>query len=714
MTPCSLTRSAFALYILVSILAFHSGTTPRKAEAFAFLPAPILPLQMQKINARRDIENAGGKLPSSLSLSSTVSSAAAEAEASVESKANTNANGSSKNKNSKRPDIVSLRSESLAEVLLGRIHDRSSKAGLEHAEMFGLDESDNENVRLQTSAAMFALLDAIKHTLGADGGLGLSGYPLVLRKAELERAMLAETETESATKIKTTIFEKSFTMKDLEKALEDDFLDASRGSTDNRKGWAISPVSVPKGDSFEEARMTFEEVQKALEKGTVIFNAFGAHVPKLAGPCLAVTDATDTPNAVNLYVTAYGKRTSAPPHTDKQDVLVVQTNGKKHWRVYEPTTASLKPSADVFARGKGTDSLPLHVLESMEDNLLLETDLHPGDVLFVPAGFPHTTGTAHQDEEHDGESEGESDKTSVHLTYNIDTHVWELDYLNARRLALRRANVIDKTLGQSRDEDNVYVGKVNELPAEVHRGLLAEFPLGFLGPESNDPNASVETITAKLKELSEAVDPETFRAVEDSVWRETIEELKTKGNEILEIHRDMYLAALEEGRTRNAEDAMTAHLGNQRRAMTPERMQRLSIFRVQKFYEQVDVVKAALLQWSYDGKSSDTASSSSAPVLPDNWAFVMPIKVNDQVEADLGGAFFPATVTRVLPGGNGYDVQFFDGDRETGVDRSMLKLLVPPDLSSEGGDDDGEDTSNMTPKQLKRWKKAQKKKKLKQ
>ena len=134
---------------------------------------------------------------------------------------------------------------------------------------------------------------------------------------------------------------------------------------------------------------------------------------------------------------------------------------------------------------------------------------------------------------------------------------------------------------------------------------------------------------------------------------------------------------------------------------------------IQKFYEQVDVVKAALLQWSYDGKSSDTASSSSSPVLPDNWAFVMPIKVNDQVEADLGGAFFPATVTRVLPGGNGYDVQFFDGDRETGVDRSMLKLLVPPDLSSEGGDDDGEDTSNMTPKQLKRWKKAQKKKKLK-
>ena len=82
--------------------------------------------------------------------------------------------------------------------------------------------------------------------------------------------------------------------------------------------------------------------------------------------------------------------------------------------------------------------------------------------------------------------------------------------------------------------------------------------------------------------------------------------------------------------------------------------------------------------------------------------------MGDQVEADLGGAFFPATVTKVLPGGNGYDVQFFDGDQESGMDRSMLKLMTPPDLS---GSDDDVDTSQMTPKQLKRWKKAQQKKK---
>mmetsp|Transcript_3786 Transcript_3786/g.9925 ORF Transcript_3786/g.9925 Transcript_3786/m.9925 type:complete len:692 (+) Transcript_3786:80-2155(+) len=668
--------------VLACCVAIYRGTTTLRADAF----------QPGRVSFSKPLQRAHRK------LASTISSGSA-----------TESNIGKDNSNFKRPDVVSLRSEALAEILLRRIKDRSSQLGREHAEMFGLDESQNDEERIQTSAGMFAILDAIKHTLGIDGGLGLSGYPLVIRKEELERAMAVDGEMSPDSP--PIMFDKSFTMKDLEKALDDDFLDASRGSTDNRKGWSISPVSIPKGESFEEARMTYDDVKKALEKGTVIFNAFGAHVPKLAGPCLAATDATDTPNAVNLYVTADGKRTSAPPHTDKQDVLVVQTNGKKHWRVYERTISSLKPSADVFARGKGTDNLPLHVLESMEDNLLLETDLNPGDVLFVPAGLPHTTATAHQDQDENGTDE--NDKTSVHLTFNIDTHIWELDYLNARRLALRRANVIDTALGQSRDEDNVYVGKVNELPDDIHRGLLTELPLGFLGPESTSESASVDTITTRLKELSQAVDPKTFQAVEDSIWRDTVEELQSKGNELLEIHRDMYLAALEEGRTRKAEDMMTAHLGNQKRVMTPERIQRLSLFRVEKFFKQIDAVKANLLQWSYDGEKSDGASESSAPALPDNWAFVLPVKVGDQVDADLGGAFFSATVTRVLPGGRGYDVQYFDGDRDTGLDRSMIKLLTPPDLSESGSGDDDVDTSQMTPKQLKRWKKAQKKKKMK-
>ncbi|CAM9237840.1 unnamed protein product, partial [Choristocarpus tenellus] len=45
----------------------------------------------------------------------------------------------------------------------------------------------------------------------------------------------------------------------------------------------------------------------------------------VAGVCLDTMEALDVPVACNLYVTAAGQTTSAPPHTDKQDVFVMQT-----------------------------------------------------------------------------------------------------------------------------------------------------------------------------------------------------------------------------------------------------------------------------------------------------------------------------------------------------------------------------------------------------
>ena len=86
--------------------------------------------------------------------------------------------------------------------------------------------------------------------------------------------------------------------------------------------------------------------------------------------------------------------------------------------------------------------------------------------------------------------------------------------------------------------------------------------------------------------------------------------------------------------------------------------------------------------------------------MPEDWAFSLPLKVGEEVEADLGGAFFPATVTRVV--NNAYDVKFFDGDVENGLERSRLKLLTPPVVHS-----DEPDIGSMTKKQLKRWKKQQ-------
>ena len=130
----------------------------------------------------------------------------------------------------------------------------------------------------------------------------------------------------------------SFTLEDLQTAVDGDFLDAGRGvpDVDAPGGWKMAPVSQPRGPSFEDAKMRYVDVADAMTKGTVVFNSAGAHIAPLGTMCLAALDAFDVPNCLNLYVTAKGTVTSAPPHTDKQDVFVLQSGGAKRWRVFAP------------------------------------------------------------------------------------------------------------------------------------------------------------------------------------------------------------------------------------------------------------------------------------------------------------------------------------------------------------------------------------------
>ena len=69
---------------------------------------------------------------------------------------------------------------------------------------------------------------------------------------------------------------------------------------------------------------------------------------------------------------------------------------------------------DPLARGKGTDVL---AFDEFDDEPVLDVTLRPGDVLYVPAGWPHTTDTL----------DCATDDPSIHLTLGVDTHVWGLD-----------------------------------------------------------------------------------------------------------------------------------------------------------------------------------------------------------------------------------------------------------------------------------------------
>lgn len=264
-------------------------------------------------------------------------------------------------------------------------------------------------------------------------------------------------------------------------------------------------------------------------------------------------------------------------------------------------------------------------------------------------------------------------------------------------------------------QDNRYVGKVNQLPFNIRSRLMDALPLKFLDIVPSDSPDLMNEIARQLSWRCDAVDKVTGQQHEhaelsESLYVETLERIHSYGSAVLDVHRDMYLAAVQEGRLRKYEDDLTAHLKKDDDSqvavtMTPERMQRLSLFRVRPFFEQLDALKKDLNEWCLSGESG-TQEDSSSSRLDSNWQFTAPLKVGDEVEADLGGVFFAAKIAQLT--GSTYNVVFFDGDRENGLERDQIKLLKAPTPTP--NDADEFDTAGMTPKEIKRMRKKMEKK----
>jgi len=163
------------------------------------------------------------------------------------------------------------------------------------------------------------------------------------------------------------------------------------------------------------------------------------------------------------------------------------------------------PRADPFARGKGPDQLSLSEMKQP----LLDVVLSPGQVLYIPAGFPHTTDTATGVAETD---------PSVHLTVGIDTHIWGLNYASLRENLLKKSGRENKLM-------------VTKLTDTLYWSLQSALPLGFLSAELDDKSKlSIiqEALLTKMKE----VDPQ-------------LSSLPTEGEidlvlkHVLKHHRDM-------------------------------------------------------------------------------------------------------------------------------------------------------------------------------
>jgi bifunctional lysine-specific demethylase and histidyl-hydroxylase NO66 len=121
------------------------------------------------------------------------------------------------------------------------------------------------------------------------------------------------------------------------------------------------------------------------EGATIVFQGMHRWWAPLARFCRLLESALGHPVQANAYVTPPGSQGLAV-HEDEHDVFVLQSHGTKHWQVFD--------------RG---DRPPT-------GTPLVDSDLRPGDSLYIPRAFPHAAST--------------QATASVHVTVGILAMTW--------------------------------------------------------------------------------------------------------------------------------------------------------------------------------------------------------------------------------------------------------------------------------------------------
>lgn len=320
--------------------------------------------------------------------------------------------------------------------------------------------------------------------------------------------------------------------------------DAARVAHGRNQGW--TNVALDAGDT------NIARLQMSSEKASVLLNHCGVAFPELlGGACKAALDAFEQPVGLNVYMTGMNVTKAAPAHTDRQEVFVVQCGGTKRWRVFAPPHAPLAPGADPFARGKGDD-----VLDERALGCMLDVTLEEGDVLYVPAGFPHATAT--------------TDVASLHLTFGLaptSNFGLSLDSLRVcargartaydplddaemlRELAPRVLHAFDAPLplGRFLAGDDDFRGVCR---ARLRAALALESPISSFRANLEDPSDEAVDATADrivlhhaalLSEMRRAYGPGTGQAAErvaghidrlgalvDELWNPQLDKLRAK------------------------------------------------------------------------------------------------------------------------------------------------------------------------------------------
>jgi bifunctional lysine-specific demethylase and histidyl-hydroxylase NO66 len=212
-----------------------------------------------------------------------------------------------------------------------------------------------------------------------------------------------------------------------------------------RDGEPLPPASYTQtiriGSARVERTARPDRVMDAFADGaTIVLQALHRQWPPVARLCRDLELALTHPVQANAYITPATSKGFAVHH-DTHDVFVLQTHGRKAWRVYRPVVELAGPEQ------------PWSATEGEPGEAVLEADLGPGDALYIPRGWLH-----------DAEAREE---VSIHVTVGITSHTW----LDLWRHVMRSA--------------------------PDHLPFREALPIGY----ARDPGPVVEDLPTRVKEL---------------------------------------------------------------------------------------------------------------------------------------------------------------------------------------------------------------------
>ncbi len=184
---------------------------------------------------------------------------------------------------------------------------------------------------------------------------------------------------------------------------------------------------------------------------TIILNQAHQFTPSLARLCRGLEHAFSSHVQTNTYLTppnAQGFRT----HYDNHDVLVIQVEGEKVWRLYE------MPIAIPF-RGEGFQ-LGQHEPGALRQEFVLK----PGDCAYVPRGLMHDAQTS-------------GGKASLHITVGLITRTWADLMLEAVSEVALRSPELRRSLPPGFARPDFDRAKAHEHLKTLVRGLADEVQL---------------------------------------------------------------------------------------------------------------------------------------------------------------------------------------------------------------------------------------------